>query len=460
MNTADWNAKLIEKYDIAGPRYTSYPTAPNFSVDFDLKNYTQNAHSRASHREQPLSLYLHIPFCNSICYYCGCNKIVTKDRSVTRRYLDYLFRETQMQAELWGSERPVSQLHFGGGTPTFLSDGEFSELMYTLARNFNLGAFKHNEYSIEIDPRTVDAKRLGLFKGLGINRLSLGIQDFDEQVQKAVNRVQSYESIETLMNAARGFGFDSISFDLIYGLPFQSPDSLAQTIAKVVALSPDRIAFYNYAHLPERFPSQRAIDRLTLPTAQQKIAMLELISHSLRDAGYLHVGMDHYVKSEDSLAKAQKNGRLTRNFQGYSLNKASDLIGLGVSSIGSSSDMFVQNEKQLDTYYAALDEGRLPIAKGLRLSTDDKIRREVILDLSCNLYLDIRALEQRWGIEFFNYFACGNACLSQLEADGAIQVSRSAIVVTELGRSFLRNICMCFDAYLNQNQNIKFSRAL
>jgi oxygen-independent coproporphyrinogen-3 oxidase len=460
VNTIEWDGKLIEKYDVAGPRYTSYPTAPNFSSDFELDTYIEDAQNRANHREHPLSLYLHIPFCNSICYYCGCNKIVTRDKTVTRRYLDYLFREIHMQGELWGSKRPVSQLHFGGGTPTFLSDGEFSELMYTLARNFKLGTVKNSEYSIEIDPRTVDTKRLGLFKGLGINRLSLGVQDFDERVQKAVNRVQSYESIRELVEAARSYRFDSISFDLIYGLPHQSTQSLAETIAKVVALAPDRIAFYNYAHLPERFSSQRAIDRLTLPSAAEKIAMLELISQSLRSAGYLHVGMDHYVTSEDSLAKAQKNGRLTRNFQGYSLNKASDLIGIGVSSIGSSDNLFVQNEKQLDTYYAALDEGRLPIAKGLKLNDDDKLRREVILDLSCNLYLDIRSLEDRWGIEFFHYFSSSNNHLSQLEKDGAVQISRSAIVVTELGRSFLRNICMCFDAYLNQNQNIQFSRAL
>lgn len=450
---------LIQKYDISGPRYTSYPTAPNFHSEFNFSEYSIDANSRKTHSDSPLSIYVHIPFCSNICYYCACNKIITKDKSVAREYLDYLSREIFMQSKIWGDKRPVQQLHFGGGTPTYFSDAEFSELMHTLARNFKLGA-ENAEYSIEIDPRTVDAHRLSLFKGLGINRLSMGIQDFNPQVQKSINRIQSYESVDILMQAARRLDFDSISFDLIYGLPYQTPDSLAATIDQVSELSPDRIAFYNYAHLPERFPSQRAIDRLTLPSAKQKIAMLALISTKLAELGYVHIGMDHYVKATDTLAKAQQQGHLTRNFQGYSNCEARNLVGLGVSSISSSDEYFSQNEKKLENYYARLDRAELPCERGLKINKDDQIRREAIQLISCQLEINIPEFEKAFDIDFYQYFRSEIPELLSLEADDLVHLTKTTLHVTETGRYFLRNICMCFDSYLHGGQVVQFSKAL
>ena len=456
----EWNRELIAKYDVAGPRYTSYPTAPHFSPEFTAEEYRHLVDRELKHSIAPLSLYVHIPFCHNICYYCACNKIVTGDRSVARTYLDYLQKEIQMQGALVGKRRNVMQLHFGGGTPTFLDGAELTELMHILAMNFSLTDSDQREYSIEIDPRTVSPDSLALLKGLGFNRLSLGIQDFDERVQDAINRRQSFELVEGLTKTARLHRFDSISYDLIYGLPFQTPQTLAETLEKVVRLAPDRIAFYNYAHLPERFKSQRAIDRHDLPSAQQKIEMLALIAKTLQSMGYLHIGMDHFVRPEDDLAKAQRSGTLQRNFQGYSTCKAPDLLGLGVSSISSVRDSFFQNERDLQAYYDRLDRDELPICRGLLLDEDDRIRREVISHIICDLCLRVEEIEDRFDIVFSDYFAQEMESLESLEKDGLIRWQGAKLLVTEQGRVMLRNICMCFDKYLRREGVATFSKAI
>lgn len=455
-----WDQQLIAKYDVAGPRYTSYPTAPQFDESYNSNVYKQEALKHLRQSIAPLSLYVHVPFCQNICYYCACNKIVTSDHSVARKYLNYLSKEIQMQSELIGRRRTVMQLHLGGGTPTFLDGAELTELMHQLASHFTLTDCERREYSIELDPRTVVKDDLALLKGLGFNRISIGVQDFDEQVQKAVNRRQEFGMIKSLTEAARLYQFKSISYDLIYGLPFQTLGSLAATLDKTIELSPDRIAFYNYAHLPERFKTQRAIDRLDLPSAEEKISMLTLIADKLIAAGYRHIGMDHFVKPEDDLAVAQKDGMLQRNFQGYSTCLAPDLVGLGVSSISSLQDSYAQNERNLDDYYLRLDEGILPVAKGIKLDDDDRIRRTVITQIICNLLLDTEAIEKQFNIIFSEYFSQELLALKELENDGLLYWHSAKLHITEQGRVMLRNICMPFDKYLPQKSIGSFSKAL
>ena len=451
---------LPSKYDVSGPRYTSYPTAPNFSTDYCCNDYRNELINQRESSIAPLSLYIHIPFCKNICYYCACNKIVTRDSSVSREYIDHLNKEIEMQAELTGKLRPVSQLHFGGGTPTFLNDAELTEVMHHLGQYFKLIDSPDREYSIEIDPRTVTKDRLALLKGLGFNRLSFGVQDFDPDVQQAIHRLQSFNMLKSLTDAARLYQFKSVSYDLIYGLPKQTLQSLTNTLEQVLELSPDRIAFYNYAHLPERFSSQRAIDRHTLPSAAERLEMLALISDILTTAGYIYIGMDHFVKPNDELALAQQEGRLQRNFQGYSTCLAPDLIGLGVSSISSLSHSYAQNEKDLDNYYRQIDNNKLAICRGLKLSTDDEIRRHVISELICNLTLDISSVEKQFSISFQEYFQQALETLKIHQSDGLIVVDDDKIRVTLEGQSMLRNICMAFDSYLNKASQTRFSNTL
>ena len=455
-----WNSDLIKKYDVAGPRYTSYPTVPNFSSAFRQAEYLQQIETSLKHSLAPLSLYVHVPFCKNICFYCGCNKIVTRDTSVARKYLNYLEKEIRLQSAAIGNRRPVMQLHFGGGTPTFLDNAELTELMHALASHFKLTDAQQREYSIELDPRTVTSDSLALLRGLGFNRVSFGIQDFDLRVQKAINRVQSYQSVAELVSAARLYRFRSVSFDLIYGLPFQTPESLSATIDQVTKLSPDRIAFYNYAHLPERFSSQRAIDRLALPSAEQKLSMWVQIAERLMAAGYQFIGMDHFVKVDDDLAKAQKAGRLQRNFQGYSTCLAPDLVGLGVSSISSLQRCYAQNERDLDGYYDRLARNELPVCRGVALSRDDEIRRAIISDVICHLELDINRIEVRFNIDFSDYFSRVFPALLEMEIDGLLVIEGAKILVTAQGRAMLRNICMLFDRYLSQDSPSAFSRSL
>ncbi len=449
---AEWQASidLARRYATAGPRYTSYPTAPQFAESFDLQRYL-NWQQRREHHHEPLSLYVHLPFCHDICYYCACNKIVTRKDGVAAEYLQKLGRELRWQSELVGNERPVTQMHWGGGTPTYLDDGEITELMHGLASHFRLLDKGYREYSIEIDPRTVSAPTIALLKGVGFNRISLGIQDFDEQVQKSINRIQPYAQVAELVNAVRAYGFRSLSFDLIYGLPYQSPVSMAETLRKVVSLRPDRIACYNYAHLPERFKPQRSIDRHTLPEPEEKLLLAQMIGATLRDAGYRYIGMDHYVLPDDELAQAQGEGRLQRNFQGYSLHMADDLLGLGVSSISQIGDFYLQNARDLTEYYALLDAGKPPITRGYRINQDDRLRRHVIMALICDLNLDIRDCETEFGIDFPDYFAVALEELQTPMRDGLIELRNNRLQVTEAGRPFLRNLCMPFDAYLEHH---------
>lgn len=440
---------LAEKYNCQGPRYTSYPTAPQFRQDFQRDQYYNWQNSNGDHKSAPLSLYVHLPFCNDICYYCACNKIVTHEKKAARDYLRRLQTEIDMQSRLVGKNRPVTQMHWGGGTPTFLDNAEITELMHMLASHFRLLDKGYREYSIEIDPRTIALDTIALLKGLGFNRISLGIQDFDPLVQKAINRIQPYSHIKLLVDCIRSHDFRSLSFDLIYGLPHQDRYSMEETLHKVTALRPDRIACYNYAHLPEPFSSQRAIDRLNLPSPHEKLLLQQLLSHRLQEAGYLHIGMDHYVLSHDELALAQQEGRLQRNFQGYSLLLADDLLGLGVSAISQMGDFYLQNERELDAYYARLDQGQHPVSRGFRVSQEDKLRRYIIMSLICELRLDIPECNRRFGIEFFRTFHQQLLVLRAMEADGLLHIDTEEIQVSHRGRPFLRNICMLFDAYLD-----------
>ncbi|MEH6586480.1 MAG: oxygen-independent coproporphyrinogen III oxidase [Halioglobus sp.] len=443
---------LAKKYASQGPRYTSYPTAPQFRQDFPMQEYRDWQHSNGDHKRAPLSLYLHVPFCNDICYYCACNKIVTRKKNVAQHYLARLQREITLQSELVGDQRPITQMHWGGGTPTYLDHAQITELMHLLASNFRLLDKGYREYSIEIDPRTVDNSTIALLKGVGFNRISLGIQDFDPLVQKAVNRIQPYKQIAPLVDCIRSHGFRSLSFDLIYGLPHQDRHTMVETLRKVVSLRPDRIACYNYAHLPERFSSQRTIDRLTLPEPDEKLLLHEIISHTLQTAGYLHIGMDHYVLPEDELALAQHEGRLQRNFQGYSLHMADDLLGLGVSAISQIGDFYLQNERDLDSYYEYIDAGELPVTRGCRVNDDDKLRRHIIMSLISELKLDIGDCNRQFSIDFSRMFQPQLEQLAPMVTDGLLAISDNNITITKRGRPFLRNICMLFDAYLNAHQ--------
>jgi oxygen-independent coproporphyrinogen-3 oxidase len=461
---AEWqdDIALASKYACQGPRYTSYPTAPQFRDDFPLQQYLDWQQRNAPHNRTPLSLYLHLPFCHDICYYCACNKIVTRKPGAAAGYLRHLMREIELQSRLVGTQRPITQMHWGGGTPTYLDAAEITELMHALASHFHLLDKGYREYSIEIDPRTVEDSTIALLKGVGFNRISLGIQDFDQRVQSAINRIQPFQAVAELVDTIRRHDFRSLSFDLIYGLPHQDRLSMAETLKKVVALHPDRIACYNYAHLPERFPSQRAIDRLTLPPPEEKLVLHQVIASTLQDAGYLHIGMDHYVLPDDELALAQAEGRLQRNFQGYSLHMADDLLGLGVSAISQLGDFYLQNDRELASYQAALDQNRLPLVKGCRIDREDRLRRHVIMSLITELQLDTADCEQQFGIDFRQHFARELTRLEPMLADGLISDSAGTLRVTSRGRPFLRNICMPFDAYLDTNQTAgtRFSATL
>jgi oxygen-independent coproporphyrinogen-3 oxidase len=454
--------QLAEKYSVAGPRYTSYPTAAQFSADFPVANFVAQQRSQPT-SIQPLSLYVHVPFCRDICYYCACNKLVTRDSDASRRYLNALQREITMQSGLYG-RRPITQLHWGGGTPTFLDPAEITELMHELASHFQLVDSPQREYSIEIDPRTVDAATMALLKGLGFNRVSLGVQDFDPLVQKAINRIQPYNMVRDLVERIRQLQFGSLSFDLIYGLPHQDSYSINDTIDKVLQLRPDRIACYNYAHLPERFPSQRAIDRHELPDSSTKLAMQLLLAERLKDGGYLHIGLDHYVLPEDDLARAQQCGRLQRNFQGYSVQMAEDLVALGASAISHVGDSYFQNEQDLEDYYARIEAGLSPIKHGCTLTNEDRYRRRVIMGLICNLQLDIAAFEREFELDFSIHFAPELSRLAHMQQDGLLETSHEHLCVTETGRPFLRVICMIFDEYLLASeeapQTARFSAAV
>lgn len=453
---------LIRQYDVSGPRYTSYPTADRFVEAFTAQDYIQALEQRrsgASALALPLSLYVHIPFCESLCYYCACNKIITKHHDRAAAYINYLSREVDLHIQYMGTGQTVSQLHFGGGSPTFLSDDELREVMNMLRRNFNLTP--NGEYSIEIDPRTIDKNRLDALAEMGFNRLSFGVQDFEPAVQKAVHRIQPAEQVFDLVQAARDRGFESINVDLIYGLPEQTPESVDRTMAQISALKPDRIALYAYAHLPERFKPQRRISSTEIPTAASKVTMLSRSMAALMAAGYVYIGMDHFALPDDSLAVAKRQGRLHRNFQGYSTQPDCDMIGLGVSSIGRVGPTYSQNAKTLEEYYDFLDQGHFPIVKGLALSKDDLLRRSVIMALMCQGRLSFESIELAYLISFKEYFAKEMEILKGQVEEGLVELDDSGIRVTSKGWFFVRAVAMVFDRYLQTDRTrAKFSKIL
>ena len=460
--SVEFDGALIRKLNQSGPRYTSYPTADRFSESFGYRDYLQAvAGLRTRGAAKPLSLYLHIPFCDTVCYYCACNKIVTKQRDKAVTYVSYLKREIEMQGRLFAGMNQVEQVHLGGGTPTYLSDEQMGDLMEHIRHWFKLAPDAEGEYSIEIDPRTVSPQRLHSLRRQGFNRVSLGVQDFDPDVQRAVNRVQPEEETRAIIDAARSAGFRSVSIDLIYGLPKQNVISMAQTLAKVIAANPDRIAIYNYAHLPHLFKPQRRILDADMPSADTRLDMLALCIRRLADAGYTYIGMDHFARPGDDLAVAQQQGRLHRNFQGYSTHADTDLVACGVSAIGSVGATYSQNAKTLDAYYDALDRNELPIVRGTRLSMDDALRRAIIQTLMCNFELSMPAIEQAYPIDFASYFKPELERLAALAADGLLSVEREWLTVTPRGRLLIRNICMVFDRYLSSAPQVaRYSKTI
>ncbi len=458
-----FNQDLISRYDKSGPRYTSYPTAPHFSEAFTEASYRRVAESSnivdASSQAKSLSLYFHIPFCNTVCFYCACNKIVTRDASRAEVYLGYLLREVELQAELFDSSRVVDQLHWGGGTPTYLTNQQQARLMEKTKEHFSCRDDDSGEYSIELDPRTVTPDDMQFLRSIGFNRVSMGVQDFDPVVQKAVNRIQSEKETRAVIDAANQYGFRSVSVDLIYGLPFQTVATFSQTLDKVIEISPDRISVFNYAHLPELFKPQTRIQAIDLPSSKQKLMILKLIVEKLLDAGYVYIGMDHFAKPDDELAVAQKHGTLYRNFQGYSTHAQCDLVGMGVTAIGMIGSSYSQNTKSIDDYYRLVDENRLPVIKGFELSEDDLIRREAITQLICHGQLNFSKIQGLFGIEVPQYFAKELQALGPLAEDGLVSIRPDAVLVSDSGMFLLRNICMVFDAYLDSGKQC-FSKVI
>ena len=452
MNEVVFDADLIRRCDCSGPRYTSYPTAVQFTEAFDEPAYrAMAAQSNAAEKGQgaaPLSVYVHVPFCASPCFYCGCNRVITRSHERAQEYLERLYREIELQAEMFSRDRTVEQLHFGGGTPTFLHTFELQQLLEHLGRHFSLTTFADREYSIEIDPRTVDAEGIRALAAMGFNRMSLGVQDFDPAVQAAVNRIQPEAETLRVVDAVRHAGTGSLSFDLIYGLPRQTLESFERTLHSVVAARPDRLAVYAYAHMPRMFKAQRHIREDELPTPEQRLQLLGLTIATLTNEGYVYVGMDHFALPGDELVRAKRERSLQRNFQGYSTHAEHDLVGLGVSAIGKVGNSYAQNFKTPAEYYAAIDSGRLPIQRGVRLSHDDVIRRAVIQELMCHELVDCAAIGRRFGIDFKRYFSRELERLQELQALGLTYVKSGCIGVTHPGRLLMRTVAMVFDAYL------------
>ncbi len=454
--------ELLTRFDVPGPRYTSYPTADRFVEAFsqvDLQQAMAVRQQGLGQKNRPLSIYVHIPFCESLCYYCACNKIITKHHEKAEPYLRYLAKEVELYTTQLGTGQSVSQLHLGGGTPTFLSDDELRELMSVLKRSFSFVA--GGEYSVEVDPRTVNDARLALLFELGFNRLSFGVQDFDPEVQKAVHRIQPAKQVFELVASARKIGFESINVDLIYGLPKQTPESFDRTLKQVNELRPDRIALYAYAHLPERFKPQRRILAAELPVASSKIAMLSRSMDALINAGYVYVGMDHFALPDDALAVAKRQGRLHRNFQGYSTQPDCDLIGLGVSAIGRMGGTYSQNAKTMEEYVDMLDNAQLPIVKGLALSRDDLIRRAWIMAIMCQGHIQYDAFNEAWLIDAKKYFAIEIEQLETLQTQGLVELTDGGLQVTPMGWFFVRGVAMVFDKYLQADRNrTRFSKII
>lgn len=449
-------AELITKYGLAGPRYTSYPTALQFHEGFDAEAYRR--HVQYSNDElipRSLSLYVHLPFCQSLCYYCGCNKKVTRNKAMAEAYLQHLEREIEMQGRLFDSDRKVIQLHFGGGTPTYHDDRQLQHLIGQLSRHFFLSRAEEREFSIEIDPRTVDNDRIACLADMGFNRVSMGIQDFDPAVQKAVNRIQDEDSTLGLIDAARRSGFNSVSVDLIYGLPLQTAKSFETTIDSVLSARPNRISVYNYAHLPNLFRAQRMIKTKEVPVAEVRLQLLASTVNKLVGAGYVYIGMDHFALPDDELCIAMQEGTLQRNFQGYSTCSTTDLVGVGVSAIGKVGDSFVQNRKDIHAWQAAINNDQLPVWRGISLSREDRLRREVIAAVMCQGQVKFDHFERKYEIDFGDHFALELESLRPLQDDGLIEMDEQSLHVTQTGLLLLRVIAMKFDEYLLRDKAAK-----
>ncbi|MBU2206547.1 MAG: oxygen-independent coproporphyrinogen III oxidase [Gammaproteobacteria bacterium] len=453
MQGFKWDARLIGKYNINGPRYTSYPTALALNSNFD-RTQMQTAIAQS---QNELSLYLHIPFCHKLCYYCGCNKVVTRHQHKADIYLDALAQEMALYQPLLKG-KSINQLHLGGGTPTFLTQVQLSRLMALLQQHFTIEA--DAEISIEIDPRSCSDDKLRHLRTLGFNRVSFGVQDLDEKVQIAINRLQDTNLIRHQVQLSRELGFSSINLDLIYGLPFQQSASFAETVEEIIRLNPDRISLFSYAHIPERFASQRKISDASLPAAPLKLELMQLAINRFVGAGYQFIGMDHFAKADDALAKAQQAGKLQRNFQGYTSAGQDALVGLGASSISQVNGVLWQNSKDLAQYYAAINRGQLPVDRGFSLHTDDKLRAALISQLICHFELDVEAFSRQWQLSgFWQYFAEALERLTSFMEDGLVEVSGRRIKVTDSGRLWVRSICACFDAYLTQGQQ-RYSKVI
>jgi oxygen-independent coproporphyrinogen-3 oxidase len=456
----EFSEELIRRYDKLGPRYTSYPTADRFHAEFTEATYFSYLEQRQADpsKNPPLSIYVHLPFCESLCYFCACNKIITQDHSRITEYLRYLSKEMDLVAARIGPDRRAAQLHFGGGTPTFLTPDELRELMKMLRSHFDF--LPDAELGIEIDPRTVSDETMAMLGELGFNRTSFGVQDFDASVQKSVNRIQPYEMVEKAFTASRKAGFESINADLIYGLPKQSMESFDRTLDRVIELSPERIALYNYAHLPSRFKAQRLIVEAELPSAEARLQIFLMSVRRLLDAGYIYIGLDHFSKPDDELNKARIDRSLHRNFQGYTTRADCDLIGFGVSAIGKVGHSYSQSVRTVKAYYEHLDAGHLPVEKGFALSADDVLRRQVIMELMCSGPVNFAAINQKHGIDFVSYFAPELEQLKQYEEAELIQVGADSISVTPKGRMFVRAVGMVFDKYLAQQTSAKYSKLI
>lgn len=453
---------LIGRYDTTGPRYTSYPTALQFNETFGEVDYARAiSDSNEGRKPRKLSLYFHLPFCGTVCYYCALNKVITKDRGKAGPYLQRLFKEIVYQSELLESGRVVEQLHWGGGTPTFISHQEMIELMQVTRASFTLRNDDEGEYSVEVDPREAPPETISVLRRIGFNRLSMGVQDFDEKVQRAVNRIQSEKCTLETLSAARQEGFKSINIDLIYGLPYQTVSSFRKTIYKVLDADPDRLSVFNYAHMPTLFKTQRRIHEPALPSPDEKLEILHMVSEELHAAGYVYIGMDHFAKPGDELSIAQREGTLSRNFQGYSTHAECDLIGFGMSSISQVGNTYSQNVKTLVEYYNRIDNERLAVQKGIVLNRDDVIRRAVIHQLMCHFKISYSSVNLELGIDFQAYFQEEIDLLRSMQEDGLLEITDNAIQVQPVGRMLIRNICMVFDRYTGESSGTKrFSRVI
>ncbi|MEH6579203.1 MAG: oxygen-independent coproporphyrinogen III oxidase [Amphritea sp.] len=459
-NLIKWDLELIRRYDLSGPRYTSYPTAIQFDPNLSAQDMV-SAGQQTTDTQSPLSLYVHIPFCAHVCYYCACNKVITRNRKKAQPYLDTVYQEMEQLSKWYADDRIVKQLHWGGGTPTFISNVQMRELMQQMRKHFKLLDDDSGDYSIEIDPREADAETLQVLREIGFNRISLGVQDVELKVQEAVNRVQPVEQVAAVLDEARRLGFRSINMDLIYGLPHQTLESFQRTLDTIIGLSPDRLSVFNYAHMPDRFRSQRHIDADDLPSPETKLAILETTISTLMNAGYVYIGMDHFAKPDDELALAQKNGQLHRNFQGYTTHSDCDLIAMGVSAISQIGDVYYQNEHEIAAYTTAVEDRQNAVKRGVTLSLDDRIRRAVINQLICHFALDKQQIEAEFDLDFADYFAAELSELEHFASDGLVELDDKSISVTPSGRLLIRRICMAFDAYIPKQQpTMGFSRII